>query len=140
MRLVATLLLATLVGRSAAGSANVANILDVTWTADLAAGKVTFEVQALQPAGCGARRSGRCRSAPSGPKHALLRAPRGLPLTAGALPARRAAGLSIGEGMEGGSAYIAWWDSSAGQGRVVRVWRCAARRPYGGSDARAALS
>ena len=139
-RLVATLLLAALVGQSAAGSANVANILDVSWTTDLAAGKVTFEVQALQPAGCGAARSGRCRSAPSGPKHALLRAPRGLALTAGARPVRRAAGLSIGEGMEGGSAYIAWWDSNAGQGRVVRAWCSASRRPYAGSDARAASS
>ena len=60
-RVATTLLLAaSLVGRSVAGSANVANILDVTWTADVAAGKVTFDVQALQPAGCGARRSGRC--------------------------------------------------------------------------------
>jgi hypothetical protein len=60
-RLLATLLGAgCLVGRSVAVRATVANILDVSWSADLAAGKATFEVQALQPAGCGARRSGRC--------------------------------------------------------------------------------
>lgn len=31
--------------------------------------------------------------------------------------------------MEGGSAYVAWWDSRTGQGRVVRVPRGARAAP-----------
>jgi hypothetical protein len=31
--------------------------------------------------------------------------------------------------MEGGSAYVAWWDNQGGQGRVVRVPRRARAAP-----------
>jgi len=38
--------------RAFAGQTNVAGLMDVSWTTDLAAGRATFSVQALQPAGC----------------------------------------------------------------------------------------
>jgi hypothetical protein len=74
LRLLASLVLAGRLGRSLAATANVAGLFDVTWTTNLQAGKVTFDVQALQPAGCAARRSGRSTSAPSGPAAAFVRA------------------------------------------------------------------
>ena len=51
-RLLARLLCLGGAAHALAARANIANILDVSWSADVTHGTATFEVQALQPAGC----------------------------------------------------------------------------------------